>query len=71
MLKPSKKLQKQKKVPLVFMPREVMCIMHVLQNKPISEISHVLDMRERTIYFYVRSVKNKLDILMQELLKAL
>lgn len=70
MSNPSEKNKKQKKMPLMFMPREVHCVMEVLQNKPISEITTTLEIRERTICFYVNSVKNKLDIFVQELLKA-
>lgn len=52
----------QKKWTILFTKRESQCIAQAMQNKNLSQIAKSLGIKERTVYFYLMAVKNKLSI---------
>lgn len=56
--------QDRKRPVVVFTKRESQCMAQAMQNKSLAQIAKSLGIRERTVYFYLMSVKNKLSMLL-------
>ncbi len=55
-----------------FTPREVQCIIHLLDGKTLAETADLLDLSRRTVEYYVNNMKLKLGChSKQELLKKI
>ena|SRR3989344_4255059 len=47
---------------IYFTQREIDCMVHLLQNKTLSEIASEIGLSKRTVEFYVRNMRYKLMV---------